>query len=146
MDKGHGRIETRTIFVIQGAPKGCSFPFVEQICRIDRQRHDFKGNLISSETAYAVTSQSQKQASPEDLLSQNRGHWSIENGLHYVRDVTFGEDQSRIRKNKGPHVMAILRNIVIGLMRLAGIKNIAQGLRHFAYAGKRSAMRMIGIL
>lgn len=145
VEKGHGRIDYRTIFVMSGAPEGFSFPFVQQSFRIDRERCNLKGELLSSETVYGITSQNGKKANAEKLLSQNRGHWSIENQSHYVRDVTMGEDQSRIRKQKAPQVMATLRNLVIALVRLAGITNIAQALRQFAFAGKRTAMRIIGI-
>ena len=132
--------------MVDGAPKGCSFPYVEQSFRIDRERCDLKGKLLSSETVHGITSQNKRKASSKEILSQNRGHWSIENSLHYVRDVTFGEDQSRIRKGKGAQIMAGLRNLAIGLLRLVGMKNIAQGLRHFSFAGRRSSMRMLGIL
>jgi hypothetical protein len=146
VNKGHGRIETRTIFVVEGPPQGCSFPFVEQSFRIDRERCNLKGKLLSSETVYGITSQKPKKASPQVLLSQNRGHWSIENGSHYVRDVSMGEDGSRIRKGNGPQVMATLRNLVIGLLRLAGLANIARGLRCLGFTTRRSAMRIIGIV
>ena len=63
------------------------------------------------------------------LLGWARGHWSIENGSHYVRDVTLGEDASRIRKGSGPEVMAGLRNAAIGFLRGAGATNIAASLR-----------------
>lgn len=145
VEKGHGRIDSRTIFVMPGTPTGFSFPYVEQSFRIDRERCNLKGEFLSSETVYGITSQDDDKANAQKLLSQNRGHWSIENQSHYIRDVTMGEDQSRIRKRKAPQVMATLRNLVIALLRLAGITNIAQGLRQFAFGGKRSAMRIIGI-
>lgn len=58
----------------------------------------------------------------------------------------MGEDGSRIRKKRGPQIMATLRNLVIGLLRLAGVTNIAQGLRQLGFGGRKSAMRLIGIL
>jgi hypothetical protein len=146
MDKGHGRIEQRTLFVMTGAPKGFSFPFVEQSFRIDRERLNLQGQLISSETVYGVTSQSVKKAPPEKLFSQIRSHWSIENQSHYVRDVTLGEDASRIRTKKAPRVMATLRNLVIGLLRLAGVTNVAQGIRNLCFGKRSSALRFMGIL
>src|SRR5262249_50834842 len=76
-----------------------------------------------------VTSLSPEKASPARLLTLNRNHWCIENGLHYVRDFTFDEDRCRIRKHAGARVMASLRNLAISLLRLAGMVNIAQGLR-----------------
>ncbi len=71
-------------------------------------------------------------ADASELLRWVRGHWSIENGSHYVRDVTLGEDASRIRKGSGPEVMAALRNAAIGLLRSTGVTNIAEAVRRNA--------------
>jgi hypothetical protein len=67
-------------------------------------------------TIYAVTSLTFEQASPARLADHLRGHWAIENGLHYVRDTTFAEDASKVRTGAGPHVMATLRNLAIGAL------------------------------
>lgn len=75
-----------------------------------------------------------------------RGHWSIENSEHYVRDETFGEDRSRIRKKSGPQVLATLRNLAMKLIRRLGLINIAQALRDFAWGTKRQVLRAIGIV
>jgi hypothetical protein len=131
---------------MSGAPKGFSFPYVEQSFRIDRVRSTLSGELISMETVYGITSQTPQKASPVCILQQNREHWSIENSSHYVRDVTFDEDRSRIRKGSGPQVMATLRNLAIGLLRLTGVKNIAQGLRNLVFGKRQSVLRMIGII
>lgn len=66
------------------------------------------------------------------MLDWTRGHWSIENRSHYVRDVTLGEDASRIRKRSGPQVMAAIRNAAIGFLRSTGVSNIAEALRRNA--------------
>jgi len=66
------------------------------------------------------------------LADYLRGHWTIENGLHWVRDVTFAEDSSQIRTGAGPHVMATLRNLAIGVLSRAGPVNLAAALRHHA--------------
>ena len=66
------------------------------------------------------------------LLKWARGHWSIENRSHYVRDVTIGEDASRIRKGSGPEVMAAIRNAAIGFLRSTGATNIAETIRRNA--------------
>lgn len=58
------------------------------------------------EIVYLITNLSSAQASPERLLTIVRGHWSLENGSHYVRDVTFGEDRSRLRSGNAPQVLA----------------------------------------
>jgi len=82
---------------------------------------------------YLITSLSPEQASPERLLVLNRGHWEIENRLHWVRDVTFGEDLSQIRKGAGPRMMATLRNLAISLVRLYHqASGIAEALRDLA--------------
>ena len=128
-----------------GAPDGFSLPYVEQSFRIDRVRLNLQGEPLSSETIYGVSSISSKNASPERLLELNRKHWSIENKSHYVRDVTFAEDESRARKGAGPHVLSTLRNLVIGLLRLAGFRNIAKGIRKMSNGKRRTVLRMIGI-
>ena len=58
------------------------------------------------------------QARPAQLAAWIRGHWSIENKVHWVRDVTYDEDRSQIRTGTGPQVMAALRNAAIGALRL----------------------------
>ena len=74
-----------------------------------------------------------------------RGHWSIENRLHYVRDTTFQEDRSQVRKRAAPHMMASLRNLAIGLLRLAGaLTNIAAATRYFM-RNCDSAMQLLGV-
>jgi hypothetical protein len=84
-------------------------------------------------TVYALTSLSFAQASPARLADLLRGHWAIENGLHYVRDVTFAEDASRLHTGNGPQVMACLRNLAIGALSRAGPVNLAATLRHHAH-------------
>jgi hypothetical protein len=79
---------------------------------------------------YAVTSLTFAQASPTRLSDLLRGHWAIENGLHYVRDVTFAEDASQLRTGNGPQVMACLRNLVIGALSHAGPVNLAALRQH----------------
>ena len=81
---------------------------------------------------YAVTSLTFAQASPTRLADLIRGHWGIENGLHYVRDVTFAEDASRLRTGNGPQIMACLRNLAIGVLSRAGPVNLAAALRRHA--------------
>jgi predicted transposase YbfD/YdcC len=84
------------------------------------------------------------KASPQKLLTVNRGHWSIENKVHWVRDVTFDEDRCRIRKGKGAQVMASLRNLAISLLRMAGAQNIAQALRCCSW-NQNYSLRLIGL-
>ena len=85
-----------------------------------------KGEKPSYETAYAITSAPQVIAGPSTLLSWWRGHWGIENRSHYVRDVSMGEDASRIRSGAAPQIMAAIRNAAIGFLRCRGVFNIAE--------------------
>ena len=143
-DKGHGRIEERTIQVLNATPAQIDFPFANQIFQIQRTITIIAKNSTSTEVVYGVSSLTAKRASPERLLDYNRGHWSIENKVHCVRDTTMAEDQSRIRKGNGPRVMATLRNLVLSILRAAGITNIAEKLQEFAY-NRTALLRFAGI-
>lgn len=81
------------------------------------------------EQIYAITSLTPAQASPENLAALIRGHWVIENRLHWVRDVTYDEDRSQIRTANGPRIMATIRNLAISIHRLTGATNIAKATR-----------------
>ena len=88
--------------------------------------------LTTTDIAYGVTSLKPAQADAKRLLGLVRGHWGIENGLFYVRDVTMGEDANRTRTGSGPQALAALRNAAISHLRLAGSDNIAASLRRNA--------------
>lgn len=103
------------------------------MARVERTSQQVTSGKVRTEVVYLVTSLSPEQASPERLLALNRGHWEIENRLHWVRDVTFGEDLSQIRKGAGPRMMATLRNLAISLFRLyRQASGIAEALRDLA--------------
>jgi predicted transposase YbfD/YdcC len=103
-----------------------------------------KKNKTTEEIVYGITSLIPEKADPSRVLNLNRGHWAIENRLHWVRDVTFDEDRSQIRTGSAPRVMATLRNFAIGLFRYLGSTNIAQTLRQMA-AKPNLALRAIGL-
>jgi predicted transposase YbfD/YdcC len=119
------------------------FPFCGQVACIERHTENLRTGKKRRETAYLITSLSPQKASPKQLLDLNRGHWSIENKSHYVRDVTFDEDRSQIRTKAGPRMMATLRNLAISLLRLAEYTNIAAAIRHMA-AKPHLALQLIG--
>jgi predicted transposase YbfD/YdcC len=131
---GHGRVETRTIRVIDltGSSDGHGefFPDARQALKIVRRRRTRRGRW-SVQTVYAITSLDVRAADPALLACWVRGHWGIEAGLHWVRDVTFGEDHSQVRTGHGPANLACLRTLAINALRLAGHMNIA-GLRQHA--------------
>jgi len=144
VDKGHGRIEIRRIWTSTEMNDYIAFPHVNQILRIERLTSDLLGEPLRHEIVYGVTSLSEQKANAADLLKFNRGQWEIENRLHWVRDVTFDEDRSQVRRGGGPQVMASLRNLSISLLRMSGATNIAKATRHL---GRRSekALRLLGL-
>jgi predicted transposase YbfD/YdcC len=106
------------------------WPGLAQVCRIERVTKE-KG-CVTTEIAYAITSLSAKRASAAELLALNRGHWGIENRLHWVRDVSLGEDACRAKAEHCPQNLAALRNVGLTLMRAAGLNEILPALRDFA--------------
>jgi predicted transposase YbfD/YdcC len=136
-------LELRQIWTSTELNDYLDFPHVQQVFAIERTRRKLDGSLLSHEVVYGLTSRTVEKASPAQILAFNRGHWSIENKLHWVRDVTFDEDRSQVRKGRGAHLMATLRNIAISLLRLAGAKNIAAALRRGA-RNMGQALRLVG--
>ncbi|BBG01187.1 MULTISPECIES: ISAs1 family transposase [Pseudonocardia] len=146
VETAHGRREIRTLRVVTIAA-GIEFPHARQavqLIRKTRPANTRSGRRARwrTETVYAITDLGPHQARPEELTGWIRGHWQIENGLHWVRDVTFAEDLSTVRTGAAPQVMAALRNLAISLHRLAGATNIAAALRHHS----RDALRPLQLL
>ncbi|MES4906172.1 MULTISPECIES: hypothetical protein [unclassified Streptomyces] len=119
-----------------------SFPHVEQELQTVRCRRNARTGKTMIERVYAITSLKTHQASAADLANCVRGHWGVGNREHYVRDVTFAEDASRVRTGSTPRAMASLRNLAIGALRLSGRTNIGAGLRHLG----RDMTRPLAIL
>jgi predicted transposase YbfD/YdcC len=130
LDKGHGRRERRTLKATTALNEYLDWPGVAQVGQVESEV--VKDGKITQETRYFITSVSRSVADAGQLLKWARGHWSIENRSHYVRDVTMGEDSSRIRKRSGPQVMAAMRNATIGFLRTIGVVNVAEALRRNA--------------
>jgi hypothetical protein len=127
LDKGHGRCERRTLKATTASNDYLDWPGVGQVGQIESVVT--RDGQVTREVRCFITSAPRREAGAERLLLWARGHWSIENRSHQVRDVTMGEDASRIRKRSGPQVMAALRNATIGFLRLTGATNIAEALR-----------------
>jgi predicted transposase YbfD/YdcC len=140
--RGHGRREIRTLKILS-VSTGIGFPNATQAIQIRRRRRRLdQPKRFTTETVYAITDLHVHQARPAQLATWIRGHWSIENKVHWVRDVTYDEDRSQIRTGTGPQVMAALRNAAIGALRTAGVTNIAAANRHHA----RDANRPLALL
>ena len=139
-EKGHGRRERRTIQVMD-APDcvKARFPQVRQVALVERYvtrtvrvkkgKRWVKKQVKSAVAVFIITSLDAREAAPVHLAGYVRGQWTIENKVHWVRDVTFREDSSRVRTGPRPRIMATLRNLAIGLIRQAGHTRIAPVIR-----------------
>lgn len=128
-EKGHGRKATRTLKALE-CPGWIRFPHASQVLQV--RRTTTKNGKRSVELVYLICSRTMLQAQPATVAAWVQGHWGIENALHWVRDVTFDEDRSRVRTGNGAEIMSAIRNLAISLLRLHGYDNIAAALRHIA--------------
>ena len=96
------------------------------------------------EKVYGITSLSVAQANAARLLELTRGHWAIENELHYKRDVTLGEDASRVRTGSAPQVMAALRNTIIHVLSDTVADSLASALRTMSNCFAQ-ALKLLGL-
>ena len=123
------------------------WPALAQVCPIVREVAYVSGaraGQTQREVAYALTSLTPAHADAARLEHLWRGHWQIENGLHYVRDVTLGEDACQVRAGYAPANFAACRNTALNLLRRAGVTNVAAALRRHAMH-PREALALLGI-
>lgn len=141
-DRHGGRQEVRRLWSSTALNGYLQWPQVGQVCKVERQV-TCQGK-VTLETAYAITSLTPAQADATRLLDLWRGHWHIENGLHWVRDVVYGEDYCGIRCGQAPRAVASLRNLALSLLRRAKVTAITEALeRHAAYPSQ--ALALLGI-
>ena len=145
-DKGHGRLEVRTCALVplDGVDEGvAALPGRHQAFRIVRERTVISTGKCSVEATHGLTSLGPERAGPAEVLALNRGHWEIENRLHYVRDFSYDEDRSRVRNGKLPRNLACLSNAAISIVRLRGrFRHQPQAHRHYA-ARQDEALREV---
>jgi predicted transposase YbfD/YdcC len=132
-DRGHGRITRRTLQV-RPAPDELPFPHVHQVFLLERYVTDLAGTPTSAVAVLGITSLTATRAGAAALAGAVRGHWGIES-LHWLRDTVYREDDSTVRTRSGPRIMAGLRNLAIGALRLAGRADITEATR---WASRRS--------
>ncbi len=128
----HGRVETRNIWTSTELNDYLDFPHVGQVFMIERIIYFTKSGKETKVIAFGLTSKSPEQASAEDVLKDNRGHWCIENSCHYIIDWIYDEDRCRIAKGNGPENMTRLRRFAVGLLKSKGVKNVSQKVRQLA--------------
>ncbi len=141
--KGHGRIEPRTLERTAALQGYCDWPGLGQVMRRTCERIEVKSGAVSREVRYGRTSLGPEQASAEELEELWRGHWGIENKVHYVRDETMGEDRGQMRRGQAAQALAALRNGLLSLLRSQGVRQIADALRHHG-SSVEEALALIG--
>jgi len=132
VDKKHGRLERRCLTSSSLLNTYCEWESLGQVFKVERQVQHLKSGKQTLEVDYGITSLPRDEASPQRLLGIVRGHWAIENGLHYPRDVSLLEDACRLRYHQTPHAMAIVNNLVLGLIHLYHFDSVPQARRFFA--------------
>lgn len=143
VEKGHGRLERRTLESSPTLSDYVDWPSVGQVMRRQNERIRLKTGEVSTATTYGITSLPGTEANASDLERLWRGHWTIENRVHRVRDVTMGEDANQTHTGNAPHVLAALRNAVLNLFRHQGWDNIADAFRYHNASVDR-AVTLIG--
>lgn len=142
VEKGHGRLERRTL---ESSPamreymqQYLNWPGAQQVMRRTCQRVMLSSGEISEEVKYGVTSLRWEEADATELERLWRGHWTIENRVHHVRDVTMGEDANQMRVGNAPQLLAAVHNAVLNLIRKQGWTNIADAVRHYGAFPQRA--------
>ncbi len=132
-DKGHGRIEHRRIRTSTVLNAFTAFPYGKHVVLLERTTTKQKTGQVSHETVVGLSSRSPQDLPAEALLAAIRAHWTIENKVHWVRDVDWGEDRSQVRTGAAPHVLATFRNRVLSWMAVHHKTHIASELRRLTW-------------
>ena len=143
VEKGHGRLETRTLMASTTLNDYLDWPGLGQVLQRTCRRVLLASGEVTEDTSYALTSLRPDQASAATLATLWRGHWTIENRVHHVRDVSFREDATRAYVGHTAHAFASLHNAAVNLFRLVGWTRIADALRHFG-AHVHRALTLVG--
>jgi predicted transposase YbfD/YdcC len=143
-EKGHGRLETRTLTCGNAHIEDVDWPDVQQVVRRECERITIKSGKRTSEVTYGLVSMPPEEAGAVTIEALWRGHWTIENRLHYVRDVSFGEDAGHAAHGTTAHALAALRNGLLMLFRHAHWRCIPDALAHYGASVARAGA-LIGL-
>lgn len=131
ISKGHGRLEKRTLTLMEDSDQFIDWPGLSQVFKLERDVTSLKSGERSLEIEYGLTSCSPEKANAETLLEWTRQYWQIENGLHYRRDVTLKEDETRLSDSQMARAIALINNFIISVVNKLGFKNLAAARRKF---------------
>jgi predicted transposase YbfD/YdcC len=138
-----GRIERRELWALPIFDDFLAWPGARLMLRLERTViHKATGEL-HREVAYALSSLDLDSLDPTKLLALWRQHWHIENRVHYVCDVTLGEDACRVRSGAGPRVLSAIRRTILTALSLQRVTNVAEALRSFAQFPYRALAQFI---
>jgi hypothetical protein len=127
----HGHLTTRRLAAYSLLRDSSEWPYLQQVFKIERCTVCLRTGEMQAETTYGVTSLTAAKAAPARLLQLNRGHWGVENSLHYRRDVTLHEDAGRTKATSFGHTLVALNNLAIGLTIGRGERNLTKARRYF---------------
>ena len=131
-EKGHGRLEVRTLTASAELKAYLGWPYAEQVFRLERRFTRLADGQVLQEVSFGITSLKPSEANAERLSALVRGHWQIENKLHYRRDATLREDCCQVRRGHAPQVLAILNNLVLGMLLRRKVTNVPAARRKYA--------------
>jgi predicted transposase YbfD/YdcC len=140
VEKGHGRLEERTLTASRMLHEYADWPYLDQVFRLERVVTERGKRTV--EVRYGITSMPPIVADARRILAVARAEWGIENGLHHRRDVTLAEDACQVRRGNAPQVLAALNNTVIGIVSQTGERNLPAAQRAFAHAFDRMLARL----
>lgn len=143
INKGHGRIEKRTLTVSSQLNDFLDWPYLEQVFQLERSFTDIKTGRPNIHLVYGFTSLSRDQVSPKRLLDMIRSYWQIENRLHYRRDVTLLEDKTRFTNMNAAHAMACINNLILGILDRQQHFRFVPSARRFFDAHPSQAISLI---
>jgi predicted transposase YbfD/YdcC len=142
LEKGHGREERRVLTVSAELKTYLDWPGAEQVFKLERTFKRTRDGHVMHEVAYGITSLTAQEAGPHRLLELARRHWGIENGLHYRRDETLREDWCQLKQGHAPRAMAVINNLIVGLVLRLRWTNLAAARRYFD-AHPQEAQRLL---
>jgi predicted transposase YbfD/YdcC len=145
-NKGHGRIEERTLTLSSQLKDYLEWPYLEQVFKLERRFTSTKTGELTQQVVYGFTSLTRSEISPDLLLNKTRSYWSIENRLHYRRDVTLQEDRTRMTKGHAGQVMACLNNLILGLLARFQKRSFLPTIRRYFDANPKYAFQLISRL
>ncbi len=142
-NKGHGRLERRTLTVSSQLADFLDWPDLDQVFQLERTFTDLRIGETNSQVVYGFTSLSRDQVAPARLLDLIRSDWGIENGLHYPRDVTLWEDRTRFTHKNAAQTMACINNLILAILAKQQHFRFVPSARRFFDANPLEALALI---